>query len=212
MTRDTISREEARRFYDRLGRMHDLAECYEGRAKARALESLQLQAGLRVLNVGVGTGKEQSRIKAIVPGDLVVGLDISRIMLDITRRRTGSPVCMGETLRLPFKTGSIDRLFSSYLMDLIPDQHLVPVLREFHRVLKPGGIMSIVTLTEGTTVFSRILMAGWRLLYAVNPMICGGCRPLHLAGLVGAAGFVHVERKVILQLGIPSELVAARRD
>jgi len=38
---------------------------------------------------------------------------------------------------------------------------------------------------------------------------CGGCRPLQLSELVRQAGFNWVERQVLVQLGIPSEVLVA---
>ena len=82
MIQDTISREAARRYYDRLGTYQDWAGHFEGRAKTRALALLAPPPGGRVLNVGVGTGKEHAHITAAVtPDGVAVGLDVSPVML-----------------------------------------------------------------------------------------------------------------------------------
>ena len=91
MIEETISRQQAQKFYDRIGHRYDWFEMYEGKAKACGLESLQLEPGLRILNVGVGTGKEQEQIeKNIQPGGITFGLDISPVMLRLTQERTRS--------------------------------------------------------------------------------------------------------------------------
>jgi hypothetical protein len=56
---------------------------------------------------------------------------------------------------------------------------------------------------------SRGFVAVWKLAYRVSPVACGGCRPLQLAELARRAGFERVERKVVLQMGVPSELLIA---
>jgi ubiquinone/menaquinone biosynthesis C-methylase UbiE len=212
MIRDTISTEAARRLYDRLGARYDWAEPYEGRAKMRALEALDLAPGQQVLDVGVGTGKEHVRIQdAVTPGGRAFGLDLSRAMLDVTRARTVAPLCQADARHLPFPTASLDRLFSVYVLDLIPASDLPGLLAEFRRVLRPGGRMVLASLTEGVNLPSRAFVALWKMAYAVNPIVCGGCRPLELSGLVGEVGFSQVSREVVVQLGIPSEVLIATR-
>lgn len=209
---NTISRAAARRFYDRLGAGHDLAERYEGRAKGRAVEQLGLAPGQHVLSAGVGTGKEHALIKAAVePGGVAFGVDVSRVMLGLTRAHTGAPLCAADVRDLPFASSVFDRVFSSYVLDLIPLADLPRVLAELRRVLRPGGRLALVSLTEGVGPASRAVVALWKLVYAVSPVACGGCRPLELARLVSDAGFSDVRREAVVQLGVPSEVLLAAR-
>ncbi len=210
MIQDTISREAARRYYDRLGAYQDWAGRFEGRAKTRALALLAPTPGCRVLNVGVGTGKEQAHIAAAVaPDGVAVGLDVSPVMLHRTRTRTGAPVCLGDARRLPFASASFDGLFAAYVLDLLPAPDLPDLLHDFRRVLAPGGRLVLVTLTEGVTRPSRALVALWKLAYAISPEGCGGCRPLQLASSVQHAGFRLATRDVVVQWGVPSEVIVA---
>jgi ubiquinone/menaquinone biosynthesis C-methylase UbiE len=212
MIEDTISTEAARRFYDRLGAGHDWAERYEGRAKAQALAQLDLAPGQRVLNVGVGTGQIHIKLRdAVSPGGVAVGLDLSPVMLRLTRHRADAPACLADGHQLPFASASFDRLFSSYVLDLIPVRDLCGLLTEFWRVLKPGGCLVIVSLTEGVTLPSRALMGLWKLAYRISAVVCGGCRPVQLSGLVRQAGFSQLKREVVVQLSVPSEIIVAMR-
>jgi ubiquinone/menaquinone biosynthesis C-methylase UbiE len=209
---DTISATTARRIYDRLGWAYDWAERFESRAKERALAWLELAAGQRVLNVGVGTGHEQAQLQTCVtPGGLTVGLDLSPIMRAITHARTRAALCGGDARQLPFADGCFDRLFSAYTLDLIPYRDLPKLLAGFQRVLRPGGRMVLISLTEGIDRPSRVLVAAWKLLYRVSPTICGGCRPLQLSGLVQQAGFHQLRQEVVVQGGVPSEVLSAVR-
>lgn len=209
---DTISTETARRFYDWLGAGHDSAEFYESQAKKYALAQLELAAGQHVLNVGIGTGKDQGSIQAaIAPNGVAFGLDLSRVMLKLVSTRCNTLLCEGNASFLPFFSDSFDRLLSTYLLDLLPLSKLPGVLAQFRRVLKPGGRMVLVSLTEGVTWPSRALVALWKMAYAVSPVACGGCRPLQLYDLVCEAGFNEIQREVIVQLGVPSEVIVANR-
>lgn len=208
--KETISPKAARRFYDRLGWGYDWAERYEGQAKQLALARLKLASGQYVLNVGVGSGQQQLKIQAgIEPGRIAFGLDLSPVMLKLTQSRTVALLCEGNASQLPYRTDSFDRLFAAYVLDLIPVRELPALLTEFRRVLKPKGRLGLVSLTEGVNLPSRLLIGLWKLVYIVNPVACGGCRPVELAGLVKQAGFSQVEREVVVQLGVPSEVILA---
>lgn len=210
MIEETISPEAARRFYDRLGQGHDRAERYEGRAKRLALTRLELSPGQQVLNIGVGTGHAQTQIEqAISPGGAGFGLDLSPVMLHLTQQRTNAMLCEGNACRLPFADASFDRLFAAYVLDLIGAEELPGLLAECRRVLRPGGRLVLVSLTEGVNLPSRLVVGLWKAAYAVSPVACGGCRPVQLAEFVQEAGFSRVDREVVVQLGVPSEVIVA---
>lgn len=203
----TITRDEARRVYDGLGAGLARAERFEGRAKALGLALLGAAPGQRIIHVGLGIGVEHAALKARAgPGGLVVGCDLARGMLELTRARAPTPLIQADALRLPLRHGQFDRLFSAYMLDLIPLAEIPTVLAEFRRVLRPGGHLVLVSLTEGVTLASRLFVAGWKLGYRLDPARFGGCRPLQLAALLRDQGF-GVERHVVVQRGFPSEIL-----
>jgi len=206
------STERLRRFYDRLGRHHDWAEHYEGRAKALALRALRPAPGQRVLHVGAGTGIDHRAIvRAIGRPEPAVAVDVSPVMLRLIRSRTGSPVVLADARRLPFADGAFDRLFCSYVLDLLPRGDLTPTIREFARVTGPGGRIALVSMTEGTTPVSRLLVGVWKILYRVSPILCGGCRPLELAVPVHDLQLSLEQQATIVQLGFPSQVLILGR-
>ena len=207
MHAETITRSEARQIYNRLGARLDRAERFEGQAKARALDLLAVAPGQHVLHIGVGTGAEHAALQGAAGSQgLVVGCDLSRGMLQLTRRRADTPLCEGDAARLPFVSSQFDRLFSAYMLDLIPLAEIPAVLAEFRRVLRPGGRLVLVSLTEGADAAIRLFVAGWKLVYRLDPRRLGGCRPLQLTPLLEASGFM-VARHVVVQRGFPSEVL-----
>jgi ubiquinone/menaquinone biosynthesis C-methylase UbiE len=95
--------------------------------------------GPRVLEVGVGTGKN---IPYYPPGLQVVGIDISQRMLERARRRAerlGVPVALlqmdGQALDFPDDT--FDSGVATFVFCSVPDPILG--LREMRRVVRPGG-------------------------------------------------------------------------
>ena len=210
MEENVLTTPDAQRFYDRIGHRYDWFEFYEAKAKERAHQVLNLAPGQKVLSVGVGTGKGLHQIlQAISPDGIGFGLDISPVMISLTKARTSAPVCLADARQLPYRRDYFDRIYAAYVLDLLPQSDLSDLLVGYHRVLKSSGIMVIIALTEGVDRFSKSLVAAWKGIFALNPALCGGCRPLQLLELVRGAGFDQVEREVIVQMGVPSEIIRA---
>jgi SAM-dependent methyltransferase len=94
--------------------------------------------GLRVLDAGCGGGALAARLGVL--GAAVTGIDLSAGLLRIARERLGPdvPLHRGDLGQpLPFGAGSFDLVVSSLVMHYIADW--APPLREFRRVLSPGG-------------------------------------------------------------------------
>jgi demethylmenaquinone methyltransferase/2-methoxy-6-polyprenyl-1,4-benzoquinol methylase len=138
-------------------------------------------------------------------------------MLEKARRRVSAAgyanvdLREADTRQLPFPDGAFDVLYNSYMLDLIPLQDLPVVLSEYARVLKPGGRLVLVNMSKENGS-SR---GWWERLYALlparwAPYVLGGCRPVLVEGLVGAAGFCEVQRQYIRHV-VPSEIVTARK-
>ncbi|NJN15238.1 MAG: methyltransferase domain-containing protein [Oscillochloris sp.] len=212
MVPHTINADQARQFYDRLGAGHDRAEWYEGAAKLRGLELLDLQPRQHVLSLGVGTGKEHLLISETIGWrGLAVGLDLSPVMLNIAAWLTRTPQVRADVRSIPLADASFDRVYSSYLLDLIALDELPVVLAAIRRVLRPGGRAVLVSLTEGVNPLSRSVIGAWKLAFRINPMLCGGCRPLELADLARQAGLHLLHREVVVQAGMPSEVLVCAR-
>ena len=102
-----------------------------------------------VLEVGVGTGEHLQYVKHAF-GKYVM-LDRSQDMLDIARDRYAGDnrnleYRVGEVSCLPFKEQSVDRVIATHVLEHVYKPH--EVLREWERVLKPGGALSILIPTD----------------------------------------------------------------
>ncbi len=203
----------AQKFYDRIGERYDWFEFYEGRAKEQAMPALQLEPGLKILSVGVGTGKELAKIKAAIsPGGTAVGLDLSSEMCRVAKQRLGATICQADARQMPFTGNTFHRLYAGYVLDLLPFADLDQLLSDFWHALLPKGMLVLLALTEGVDLPSRALVSIWKGIFGLSPAICGGCRPLELLGLVQKAGFRDIQRQVIVQAGVPSELISAHKN
>jgi demethylmenaquinone methyltransferase/2-methoxy-6-polyprenyl-1,4-benzoquinol methylase len=205
-----ISRNSIQHFYDRAAGFYSWFSIFESEAKNTAVENLELAPGQKLLNVGLGTGSEQQDfLSCIVPGGTVIGIDLSFKMLQVASVTSKGFLCQGDARDLPFTKASFDRIYCAFVLDLVNEEEIPAWLAGFRRVLKPGGKMVLLSLVEGVDQRSKMLVSAWKQLYRIDPRICGGCRPLELSRWAAEAGFECIERRVIVQLGLPSEVFVA---
>jgi len=87
----------------------------------------------------------------VAPGGRVVGIDMTREMLDKARRGAAEmgveniEFVEGEAEQLPFADATFDVVISNGVIDLIPDKDAV--FSELHRVLAPGGRIQVADVT-----------------------------------------------------------------
>lgn len=190
----------------------------EKKARMRGLDRAAIRPGERVLEVAVGPGATLVEIvKRAGQSGTVSGVDLSPKMLAVARERVRAagfgPVDLREAdaRRLPFAGDSFDVLYNSYMLDLIPLAELPGIVREFRRVLRPGGRLVLVNLSkegeEQRTWLERLYssLPPWGVSY-----LMGGCRPVVLGNLVRQEGFVEVRRE-FMAWPFPSEIVSARK-
>jgi ubiquinone/menaquinone biosynthesis C-methylase UbiE len=106
------------------------------------------QRDSRGLDVGCGTGRLLAAVHEAWPGMKLAGLDLSAPYLGEARRLIGRTARVklieGAAEKLPFDDGSLDLVFSSFLMHELPQQVRLDVLREMARVVRPDGLVVIV--------------------------------------------------------------------
>ncbi|MEN3110548.1 class I SAM-dependent methyltransferase [Uliginosibacterium paludis] len=141
--------------YDRMERILGLGSgpWYRG----KALERAGLRAGMRICDVGTGTGLV-ARAAVRITGDakLVVGVDPSPGMMAQARLPEGVQLVEGRAEAIPFPDASFDFLSMGYALRHIGD--LSVAFREFHRVMKPGAKLCLLEITKPETRFASFLL------------------------------------------------------
>lgn len=152
----------ARLFYKYLSRIYDEINpfIWNKRMRSEAISMLDLEERDRVLDVGCGTGFATEGLLEQV--DEVHGLDQSSHQLERAYAKFGKdgPVRFyrGDAERLPFHDDAFDVVWSSGSIEYWPDP--VATLREFRRVVKPGGSVLIVGPdSPKSTIFERLAAA-----------------------------------------------------
>jgi ubiquinone/menaquinone biosynthesis C-methylase UbiE len=101
-----------------------------------------LAHGARILDIGSGPGQFSKYI--IDKGFEVVGIDLSREMVSISKQRVpqGKFQFM-DMRRLDFPADSFDGIFCAYALIHIPTEEIPSTLKGFSRILKKGGYLEI---------------------------------------------------------------------
>ncbi len=214
----TLSTQEAKRFYDRFGAKQDRQAWYEAPALRDLVAHANLSDADAVFELGCGTGRFAAEIltRHLPASATYRGVDLSETMIGLASERLAPfedrasvTLSSGEPT-IPLPSGSVDRILSTYVLDLLPSDHIEEFLGEARRVLKPDGLLCLAGITPGTTVLSRAVMTLWRMVHSLSPARVGGCRPVRLAEYVRHPEWAVVHHRVIVTRGLASEVLIAR--
>lgn len=191
---------------------------YRGQALLRA----GLKTGMRIVDIGTGTGLV-AREAVRITGDakLVVGVDPSPGMM-AQAKLPGVELVEGRAEAIPFPDASFDFLSMGYALRHISD--LSVAFKEFHRVMKPGASLCLLEITLPESAFGRFMLKCYMkgivplLAYVVGRQKQGTCKlwryywdtieacvpPNQVVATLEAAGFSvarrHVETKGLLSI------------
>lgn len=208
---------DTRALFDRLAAVYDSPETrFFPFCADQLVDFLRPRPGTRALDVATGTGAVAVPLaQALGPSGRVHGIDISPAMLDQAERNLRKMNLANVDLhemdaaRLDFKSGYFHYVTCSYGLFFVPDMQAA--LREWGRVLRPGGELVFTSFEDG--VFAPMLDDFIERLAAHDVILPGGpfgSRRIesgdHCKALLEAAGFAGGE-VVNRQLGyhLPDE-------
>lgn len=218
ITRPILTRKEARDFYDRFGRRQDRQAWYENAALDRLRELGEFGSAKNVVEFGCGTGRLAETLleKHLSQDATYIGFDLSETMVQLTRKRLvpfgarSSVIRTDGRPRVPLPPTSCDRFVSTYVLDLLSNQDISRTLAQAWKVLRPDGLLCLTSLTYGTTLPSRWVVAVWLAIHSLRPSLLGGCRPIPLADFLGPASWKILYTTTVVSWGVPSEVLIAR--
>lgn len=137
--------------YDRVNRVMTFG--LDQRWRKKMCQFLPTKTALRILDCATGTGdqiiamlEQNSEIES------VVGIDLAEAMVEIGKQKMAKKAYadrvtfqVANALQIPFEKNSFDAVTISFGIRNVTD--VVEALKEFYRVLKPGGRVLIL---EGT--------------------------------------------------------------
>lgn len=195
--------------------------------RRQALLRAGLATGMRVVDVGCGTGLLAREAVAVVgAAGSLVGVDPSPVMMAQASAKgplPGAEFVEGRAEALPLPDASADFLSLGYALRHIDDVQVA--FSEFRRVLRPGGRVLVLEITRPTGVFGRLALRLYmrvfvplvarllarrrdtpRLFRYYWDTIEACIAPAEVMAALQRAGFTDVRRHV--ELGIFSEYTA----
>ena len=194
--------------------------------RRRALATAGLRRGMRVLDVGVGTGLT-ARQAAVIVGETgqVTGVDPSVGMMECAVVPAAVKLLLGRADSLPLPAATVDFVSMGYALRHVADLSLA--FAEFQRVLVPGGRLCVLEITSPGGRLPRLLLKAYmrgivpfmsrciarhqdvpKLMRYYWDTIEACASPSLIMSAIRDAGFVEVERSV--SLGIFSEYCARK--
>jgi demethylmenaquinone methyltransferase/2-methoxy-6-polyprenyl-1,4-benzoquinol methylase len=211
--RVTRSKEQARASYDRLSRFYDLLSVAgEKKCIDAGLETLGVREGERILEVGFGTGRALLALaEAAGASGEVFGIDMSEGMAGVARRKLHKKglagmveVYVGDAAKLPYEDRFFDAIFTSFTLDLIDTPEIPTVLAECRRVLKDGGRICVVSMSNRGRV--GIPMKAYLRAHRKLPALID-CRPIDARAWLTESGFEILDEKFMSMWGLPVEVI-----
>ena len=136
--------------------------------RERAVKIISEWKPRNLLDIATGTGDLDLAVGRALPEVEVLGTDFCRPMLDVAVRRGLTRVLEADALHLPLPGASFDAATVAFGLRNMADY--AAALREFHRILRPGGHLLVLdfSMPEG------LLAPPYRLyLHHVLPRIAG---------------------------------------
>ena len=212
------TREQARRYYDRMSRFYDyVSGPFERKYAFRTLDLLAAREGEAILEIGFGTGHCLRKI-ALSVGETgnAYGIDISPGMLEVTKRRLEKARLLdrvelycGDATCLPFDDNVIDGMFVSFTLELFDTPEIPVVLKEVMRVLISGGRITIAAMSKKGGESFMVRLYEW--VHNKWPEYAD-CRPIFLEESLTKTGYGIKSKEMVKLFGLPIEIIAARKN
>ena len=176
----------------------------------RLVADARLRPGMRVLDIGSGTG-----YPALLAGEVVgatgqvAGIDLAESMLAVasrkakTREMSHVTFRTGDATALPFDASSFDAVISRFCLMFLPE--ITKALKDMVRVLKPGGyVAAAVWSAPEKNPFIRIPMDVIKSIVTLPPPdpdapgVFRLAKPGELKGLMEGAGLTPLSEEEFL--------------
>jgi ubiquinone/menaquinone biosynthesis C-methylase UbiE len=212
-----FTRSQAQAFYDRFGRKQDAQAFYEDAALDDLIAHAAFDRAEKVFELGCGTGRFALRLLTgyLSASASYTGMDLSQTMIDISQQRLSAYaerarlVRSDGSMRFPLPGRSVDRVVSTYVLDLLSESDIREAIAEARAVLLPAGKLCLVSLTTGVTPASRIVSGLWSAAFKLHAPLVGGCRPVRLDSFFDRDSWAIEHHIVVIRFGVPSEVLIA---
>jgi ubiquinone/menaquinone biosynthesis C-methylase UbiE len=136
-------------------------------AHDEVIAQLRAHSSARIADIACGTGILADRIERELHPAEVYGVDMSEGMLNQARARsTGVQWLRGPAEQLPFDDGTLDAVVTTSAFHFFDQPS---ALRDFHRVLAPGGLAAVSTLSARQRLLQGPSTSRWKVAHHPSP-------------------------------------------
>ena len=137
--------------YDTVSRLASLTVGGEARFRQLALQELDISSDTEILDLCCGAGQTTKFL--VAKSDQVTGLDASTVALTRAAKKVPQAKYVeGLAQDMPLADNQFDVVHTSSALHEMTPQELEQILQEVSRVLKPGGILTLVDFHAPTNV------------------------------------------------------------
>jgi ubiquinone/menaquinone biosynthesis C-methylase UbiE len=133
---------------------------HEDKFKQRLTERANIEPGMKVLDLGCGTGTLTILLKESYPNASIIGIDGDPDVLKIAREKSrGLNIQWDEGLAfsLPYLDASFDRVVTSLVIHHLVTKDKNRAFQEIYRVLKPHGELYVLDFGAPHTPLARVV-------------------------------------------------------
>jgi|AntDeeMinimDraft_4_1070355.scaffolds.fasta_scaffold00350_10 ubiquinone/menaquinone biosynthesis C-methylase UbiE len=149
-------------FYGRWARLYDVLATLPGVRswRASATDELALDDGDLALEMGCGTGANLPHLRERVgPDGRVVGLDVTRGMLERARGRGSADLLQADAARPPIAE-PVDGLLGTFVVAMFADPG--SIVDGWCDLVRPGGRVALLHFTRSERAWARPVNAAYR--------------------------------------------------
>jgi ubiquinone/menaquinone biosynthesis C-methylase UbiE len=187
---------------------------FHSRAHRCALEISGIADGMKVLEVATGSGEMFRRLVRANGSGATIGVDLSPKMAARTQRAARQRFPLAQTYcqavdarHMPFRGESFDAIFCCYLLELLSAEDIARTLREFRRVLRDRGKLTLVLIGQNTQVFNTV----YKLATKVAPAFWGRQVERRVPEMISLARFEILHDRKVQQGFYPSRVLVAQK-
>lgn len=164
------------------------------------------------IDLACGTGDLTFRLAERYPKGRIIGLDITKAMLDIAKKRnvnSSISFVQADMCPLQFSDGFADIITGSYALRNAPDLRML--VNELRRVLKPGAVAAFLEFSKGSSriasFLEQIVLKGWGSFWG---LVLHGDSRIH--GYIAASLAGYPSRRILEKMFHESDLNLIKRQ
>ena len=135
--------------------------------KRKLIDQAGIQPGMKVLDLGCGTGTLTLMLKRTMPKAIVTGVDGDPQVLAIAHEKSrGIDIQWDQGLAssLPYPDSAFDRIVTSLVIHHLTQDDKRRAFKEMYRVLKPDGELHVLDFGAPHSLLARVMTGYMRRL------------------------------------------------